>query len=167
MKVLIAAIVLAGLLLGLTASSSAVTPSASEQNKAIIRSATAARNARQYSALSEYFALDMIDHDPYSGQVPGRAGFVQALMNKYAAFPDWFDTNDEMIADGDQVATRWTGQGTQTGMLMGLPASGTKVELKGMRWYRFVNGKVVETWVMFGILRQIDQTPIRTRLGGQ
>ena len=77
MRVLISALVLASLLLGLTASSSALTPSIPEQNKAIVRLATAARNARQYSALSDYFAPDLIDHDPYSGQAPGLLGFVQ------------------------------------------------------------------------------------------
>jgi predicted ester cyclase len=160
MRVLISALVLAGLLLGLTASSSALTPSVPEQNKAIVRGATDAMNARQYSVLSDYFALDMIDHDPYSGQAPGLAGFVQGLVIKYSAFPDWVNINDEMIAEGDQVATRWTGRGTQTGLLMGLPSSGTKVKLIGMRWYRLAGGKIVETWVMFGLLHQIELIPM-------
>ena len=158
MRVLISAIILAGLVLGLTVSSSALTPSVAEQNKAVVRRATNARNARQYSSLSDYFAVDLIDHDPYSGQVPGLPGFVQGLMIKYAAFPDWVDVNQEIIADGDLVATRWTGRGTQTNMFMGLPPSGTKVELNGMRWYRFANGKVVETWVVFGLLQQMKAT---------
>lgn len=162
MKVLISVLVLAGLLLGLTASSSARIPSVSDQNKAVVRGATDAMNARQYSTLSDYFAPDMIDHDPYSGQVPGLPGFVQGLMIKYSAFPDWVNTDDEMIADGDQVATRWTGRGTQTSLLMGLPSSGTKVKLYGMRWYRLADGKIVETWVMFGLLRQIDQIPMQS-----
>lgn len=162
MRVLISVLVLAGLLLGLTASSSALTLTVPEQNKAIVRHATTPKNARQYSALSDYFALDMIDHDHYSGQAPGRPGFVQGLMIKYAAFPDWIDTDEEMIADGDQVATRWTGRGTQTSLLMGLPPSGTKVELNGMRWYRFADGKVVETWVMFGLLRHIEAIPAQS-----
>lgn len=162
MKVLIAALVFAGLLLGLTASSVAWTPSVLEQNKEVVRRATAARNARQYSALSDYFALDMIDHDPYSGQAPGLPGFVQGLMIKYAAFPNWVDTNEEMIAEGNQVATHWMGRGTQTSLLMGLPPSGTKVELHGIRWYRFANGKIVETWVMFGLLQQIEVPPAQS-----
>ena len=97
MRVLTSALVLAGLVLGLTASSSALTPSVTEQNKAIVRGATDAMNARQYSVLSDYFAPDMIDHDPYPGQVPGLAGFVQGLVIKYSAFPDWVNINDEMI----------------------------------------------------------------------
>jgi len=161
MRLFISTLVLAGLLLGLTASSSAVTSSVLEQNKEVVRRATAARNARQYVDLNHYFALNLIDHDPYSGQAPGLPGFVQGLMIKYAAFPDWVDTDNEMIADGDQVATRWTGEGTQTSALMGLPSSGTKVKLFGMRWYRLTGGKIVETWVMFGLLRQIDQTPMQ------
>jgi predicted ester cyclase len=162
MKVLISALVLTGLLLGLTASSSARTPSVSDQNKAVVRGATAAINARQYSALSDYFAADLIDHDPYSGQAPGLPGFVQGLMIKYSGFPDWVNTDDEMIAEGDQVATHWTGRGQQTSLLMGLPARGTKLELSGMRWYRLADGKIVETWVMFGLFRQIGGTPAQS-----
>lgn len=161
MKVLITSLVFAGLLLGVTASSSALTPSVVEQNKAIVQGATDAMNARRYDALNDYFALDMIDHNPYSGQVPGLPGFVQGLRIMYSAFPNWVITNEEMIADGDQIATRWTGRGKQTSLLMGLLPSGTKVELHGMRWYRFANGKVVETWVMFGLLQQIKTNPVQ------
>jgi predicted ester cyclase len=159
MKVLISALVFAGLLLGLTVSLAARTPSVAEQNKDVVRAATEAINARQYSTLSDYFSRDMIDHDPYSGQAPGLPGFVQGLMMKYSAFPDWVNINDEMISEGDQVATHWTGQGTQTSLLMGLPASGAKVKLVGMRWYRLTDGKIVETWVMFGLLHHIGPHP--------
>jgi len=164
MRVLISALVLAGLLLALTASTSALTPPAPEQNKAIVRGATSAMNARQYYALSDYFATDMIDHDPYSGQMPGLPGFVQGLRMMHSAFPNWVTTNEEMIADNDQIATRWTGRGTQTSLLMGLPPSGKKVELNGIRWYKFANGKIVETWVMFGLLRQMETTPMQSRV---
>ena len=159
MKVFTTALVLAGLLLGMTASSSALAPSVAEQNKAMVHGATDAMNARRYYVLNDYFASDMIDHNPFSGQVPGLPGFVQSLMIMYSAFPNWVITNEEIIAFGDQVATRWTGQGTQTSLLMGLPPSGTKVELHGMRWYRFANGKVAETWVNFGLLQQVETNP--------
>jgi predicted ester cyclase len=162
MRVLVSALVSAGLLIGLTASSSALAPSIADQNKALVRGATGAINARQYFALSDYFAPDMIDHDPYAGQAPGLPGFVQGLMIKYSAFPDWVNTDDEMIAEGDQVATHWTGKGTQSSLLMGLPSSGAKVQLIGMRWYRLADGKIVETWVMFGLLHQIGETPAQS-----
>ena len=162
MKVLISALVLAGLLLSLTASSSAWTTSLSDENKAIVRGATDAMNARQYYALSDYFAKDMIDHDPYIGQAAGLPGFVQGLMIMYSAYPNWVTTNDEMLAEGDQVTTRWTSRGTQTSILMNIPPSGKKMKLTGMRWYRLANGKIVETWVMFGLWRQIDQIPMQS-----
>jgi predicted ester cyclase len=159
LKVLISALVLALLILGLTASSSARTPSVSDQNKAIVRGATAAINARQYAALSDYFAPDMIDHDATLGQAAGLPGFVHGMRIKYAGFPDWVNVDDEMIAEGDQVATHWSGRGTQSGMLLGLPSIGTKLEMFGMRWYKLSNGKIVETWNVFGLFRQIGATP--------
>jgi predicted ester cyclase len=160
-RVLISVLVLTGLLLGLTASAAALEPSVLDQNKAIVRGATDAMNARRYSTLSDYFSPDLIDHDPYSGQAPGLPGFVQGMMILYSSFPNWVTTNDAMIADGDEIGTRWTSRGTQTSILMNLPPSGKKMELFGMRWYKLANGKIVETWVMLGLWRQIDQLPMQ------
>jgi predicted ester cyclase len=162
MRVLISALVSAGLLLGVTSSSSALAPSIPDQNRAVVRGATDALNARQYSTLTDYFSPDLIDHDPYSGQAPGLAGFVQGLMMMYSAYPNWVTTNDEMIAEGDEVTTRWSSQGTQTSFLMNIPPSGMKMKLLGMRWYKLADGKIVETWVMFGLWRQVGATPAQS-----
>ena len=43
------------------------------------------------------------------------------IMAFRGAFPDYNCTIDDQIAEDDQVATRWTFPGTQTGPLMGLP----------------------------------------------
>jgi len=126
MKVLISAVVLAGLLLGLTASSSALAPRC--PNKTSHRPPRHGREKTRGNTppSADYFAPDLIDHDPYSGQAPGLPGFVQGLMIQVFGLPDWVDANEEMIAEGDQVVTRWTGRGTQTSLLMGLPSSGNE-----------------------------------------
>jgi predicted ester cyclase len=157
MKVLISALVAALLILSLTASSSGRIPLVSDQNKEVVRAATDAMNARQYSALSYYFAPDMIDHNPYSGQAPGLPGFVQGLRMWYSAFPDWASTNDDLIAEGDQVVTHWTGQGTRTDLLTGLTSNGAKVKLIGIRGYRLTDGMIVETGVTSGPFHQTGE----------
>ena len=67
-----------------------------------------------------------------------------------------------MVAEGDKVVTRWTGRGTHSGPRMGIPPTGRKVEVTGMRMFRLAEGKIVETWVnwdMFGLMQQLGVIP--------
>ena len=51
----------------------------------------------------------------------------------------------EMVAEGDKVAGLWTFQGTHTGSgYEGLPATGTKVEVRGITIWRIVDGRIVD-----------------------
>src|SRR5690348_15961118 len=51
----------------------------------------------------------------------------------------------EMVAEGDKVAVLWTFQGTHTGSgYEGLPATGTKVEVRGITIWRIVDGRIVD-----------------------
>jgi SnoaL-like polyketide cyclase len=56
----------------------------------------------------------------------------------------------EMVAEGDKVAVLWTFQGTHTGSgYEGLPATGTKVEARGITIWRIVDGRILEEWSSF------------------
>ncbi len=48
-----------------------------------------------------------------------------------------------MIAEGDKVAARITMTGTHTGEMMGVPASGNKLNFPGMYFVTLSNGKIV------------------------
>lgn len=55
-----------------------------------------------------------------------------------------------MVAEGDKVAVLWTFQGTHTGSgYEGLPATGTRVKVRGMTIWRIVDGRIVEEWSSF------------------
>jgi hypothetical protein len=51
-----------------------------------------------------------------------------------------------MIADTTFVVTHYTMTGTNTGSIMGMPATGKKFNIHGVDIVRFVNGKCVEHW---------------------
>ena len=79
-----------------------------------------------------------------------------------AGFPGGAITVDEQIAEGDKVATRWTGRGTHTGELAGIAPTGKDVTVSGLTISRFEGGKVVEewtTWDTFGMLVQLGAIP--------
>jgi predicted ester cyclase len=51
-----------------------------------------------------------------------------------------------MIAEGDIVVTRFTGQGTHSGPLLGSAPTGKKVSFTGIDMVRFKDGKATEVW---------------------
>jgi steroid delta-isomerase-like uncharacterized protein len=85
----------------------------------------------------------------------GLKGFNVAFR---AAFPDWHSTFEELVAEGDRVAERWTGRGTHRGELWGIPPTGKSVEGPGSVFYRISGGKIVEfrgQFDMMGLMQQL------------
>jgi len=68
---------------------------------------------------------------------------------------------DDMVAEGDKVATRWTMRARHTGHFMGVAPTGRELAFSGTVIDRFVDGKVVEAWEtvdMLGLMRQLGAT---------
>jgi predicted ester cyclase len=79
------------------------------------------------------------------------------------SFPDWHSTPEELIAEGERVAERWTGRGTHQGELAGIPPTSKLVEVPGSVFYRIVDGKIVEfrgQLDMMSLMQQIGAVPI-------
>ena len=94
--------------------------------------------------------------------VPGRQAWKDRIAMFRRAFPDLSVTIDEMVVDGDRVATRTTIRGTHKEDLMGLPATGRAVEVIGVDITHLRNGQAVERWGgidMFGLLHQLGAIP--------
>jgi len=81
----------------------------------------------------------------------------------WAGFPDMQVTIDDVIAEGDKVAYRWTARGTQTGEMMGIPPTGRSVILTGITIDRYdAESKIVEHWESYdqlGMLQQLGVIP--------
>ncbi|GAA1881265.1 ester cyclase [Asanoa iriomotensis] len=76
----------------------------------------------------------------------------------FAGMADLRHPLEELIAEGDKVALRCRYEGTHTGELLGVPASGQTVCAVGIGVMRIADGKVAEFWVSpdrATILRQI------------
>jgi steroid delta-isomerase-like uncharacterized protein len=119
----------------------------------------------------ELFSPDYVNHDPVSPEVPpGPEGVKQIAKMYRRAFPDLRFTIEEMLATGDKVITRWTGEGTHRAPLRGLPASGRQVRITGISIHRIAGGRIVETWVNWdtlGMMEQLGaaQVPARRSVG--
>ena len=62
------------------------------------------------------------------------------------AFPDLHLTVEDLIAEGDKVVGRTTVTGTHQGEYMGVPPTGKSVTYNEIFIFRFVNGRIAETW---------------------
>lgn len=105
-------------------------------------------NDHKIDAVSRFLTADHVNHDPTMGDdfpqgIDGYKGFVSTFLS---AFPNLHFDVHGFQADGDTVSYHWTAVGTQTGDLMGIPASGKTATVHGMNRSRILNGKVVETW---------------------
>lgn len=139
-----------------------------EQNKTIVRRWYKDFFEKGNYALSrELFTSDSLSHDRTgpgpNGEWPRGPAGAEAVVKTYlTAFPDIRFTIEDQIAEGDLVSTRWTARGTNTGPIMGRPATGKTSIVSGIETDRLVNGKIAESWVNFdtlGMLVQLGLAP--------
>ncbi len=136
----------------------------SEENKALVRRwFEDLFNEGNLDVADEIVAQDHVAHDPVLRDLPTGPEADKQVVNIYhGAFPDANITVEDQIAEGDEVATRWSGRGTHQGELMGVPASGNRVEVSGMTINRISEGKIAETWTNYdalGMMQQIGAIP--------
>ena len=131
----------------------------SAQNKATARRALEEIESQgDLDRLTEVFTADCRNHDPVNDEdTVGHEAFREEISGYRAAFPDVQYTIEEQLAEGDLVASRWTVRGTHKGELMGIPATGKKIELTGITIQRFEGGKIAEEWWNWDTLGLMQQ----------
>ena len=107
--------------------------------------------------LPEVFAPDVVDHQPGPGQSPGVDGIAELLRAFHAGFPDQRMMLHGVVVDGDLAADWWTFEGTHTGEVMGIPATGRRVEFHGCDVARIRDGRVTDIWHAEELLQLRDQ----------
>jgi len=112
-----------------------------EKNKATVRRFIEEWNKRNLAALDELITADYFDP---SLQVRGLEAYKQLLTMLLKGFPDWHETIEDIIAEGDKVWVRFKVTGTHTGEYRGLAPTGKKVTETGVLIWRIVDGKIVE-----------------------
>ena len=92
--------------------------SAEQQRAAIQRYLDEAWNKGNLSVVDEVFAADYVLHDPANpADVRGPDGLTQLIGMYRNAFPDAHFTIEDLLIDGNKVATRYRATGTQRGDL--------------------------------------------------
>jgi steroid delta-isomerase-like uncharacterized protein len=68
----------------------------------------------------------------------------QAIRELRSGFPDFTVSVDDVVAQGDRVAYRWTMTGTHQNEYEGLAATGKTLTARGMTFLRLQDGLIVE-----------------------
>ena len=117
-------------------------------------------NTANSSLAKELVADDAHFYTPASpAPLYGSEGYLSIVHWMRKSFSDVQWKLEEMVAEGNIVAVRWTLTGTNDGEFMGIPASGKHISTSVMNFYYFNDeDKVVNDIAaegMIGILRGI------------
>ena len=113
-------------------------------------------NKRDVDLLDELAVTDYIEHDPLPGQGTGLTGLKDRVDALLSGLDPTF-TVEDVIAEDDRVAVRWTNTGTHSGTFLGIPATGRSFGIAGIDIYRLDHGKLAEHWHVVDMYAQMIQ----------
>jgi steroid delta-isomerase-like uncharacterized protein len=126
-----------------------------EENKAIVREwIEAVWSNHDLDRVEDFYAPNYT----LNGEPQSIPRIKENLASVFSAFPDLRTTIDDMIAEGDTVAYRFTWRGTHQGELKETPfgpisATGKPFTLNAITYVRLANGKIAEDWGQFDSLK--------------
>jgi predicted ester cyclase len=111
----------------------------------------------------ELYSAEYVTHalgPQFAPTLEGLKMFIRALRE---GLPDLVCPMEEVVAEGERVAGRFSLRGTHTGTLLGIPATGQQVNVGVMVIARFdERGKWIEDWASWdqlGMLQQLGVIP--------
>jgi len=105
-------------------------------------------NGLDLSVAQDLVAHDCVFHTPVA-EMPtsDRDGLMAFLRFMHEAWEGLTITEEEMIAEGDTVAIRWSQAGRHVAEYFGFPPTGEVLEASGTAHYRIKDGQIAEAWL--------------------
>ena len=130
----------------------------SEQNKQIARRFVEVFATGDTAVLDEVMAEDAVDHNPApSATAGGRRAVVGAVETFRTWFPDLAIEVEREVVEGDYVVQYGWISGTNSGPMMGRPATGRLARFAYMDMHRTADGRIVESWHVEDIAGMLGQ----------
>ena len=152
-------VTVAGLALAGAAANAQTTESAGQTESQDRESAADAANKRVVEAFmadvlnghhgdhaASYFTEGMSWHGGTVGTVSGRDNVAGLMTLVVTSIPDLHASVQDIFGHGDEVVVRLVVTGTQTGPLLGIPATGRHVQWDAIDLYHLKGGKISEEW---------------------
>jgi predicted ester cyclase len=104
-------------------------------------------NNGRLELIDELIAEDLVDHVELPGlRGNGRARYRASIEMARAAFPDYRNPLDFVLADGEFAVSYGRSTGTHRGEYMGIPPTGRSFDVPTFGILRFASGQAVERW---------------------
>jgi steroid delta-isomerase-like uncharacterized protein len=132
-----------------------------ETNKELLHRYVELYNAGDLDACMELYAEDASQR-MHDGDFEGVAAIRARLARDLEAFADAKYVVESFFADGDEFADEWTFTGTNTGPFRlpdgtVVPATGKRVEIKGMEYVEVRDGKIVVDNLYYDFMAAVAQ----------
>lgn len=115
-------------------------------------------SAGDVDGFGRLLADDFVEHEELPGLAPTKDGVMTFFRMYLAAFPDLTMTPEDVLPSGDKVVARVRATGTHQGELMGMPATGRRVDVQLVDIMRFGDdGLVREHWGVFDQMTMMQQ----------
>jgi steroid delta-isomerase-like uncharacterized protein len=129
----------------------------SAENKALVRRwFEEVWNKGRVAAIDELLGANGVVHG-LGGDMQGPDAFKPFHAAYRDAFPDVKIELEDLIAEGDKVAFRWSATATHKGSGLKIAATGKPVSFSGMGVIRVESGKLIEGWNIFDQLGMMQQ----------
>jgi steroid delta-isomerase-like uncharacterized protein len=116
-----------------------------EANKLAMGRFTEFINTASEALAAELISPNAVFHVPgRDTPMRGPSGYLAIIQMMRSGFPDIQWALEEMVAEADKVAARFTMRGTHQGVFFGVPPTGKQIEVKAMNIYRLSGGQFIE-----------------------
>ena len=118
-------------------------------------------NEGRTEAVGELLAPNFTGHGFGPGPLD-REGYEGFVSEHRETFPDLTFALDDVLAEDDRVAVRWTRTGTQEQSVMGVEPTGNRISVSGMTIYQISDDGIVEAWNVrdtASMLKQLGRLP--------
>jgi steroid delta-isomerase-like uncharacterized protein len=112
-------------------------------------------NEHDPDLVDRFVAPDYRNHNAFVAD--GREANRQFWTGFFHALPDLTVTMEDLVISGDRVVGRFVYRGTHAGELMGIPATGRRVEMRSIDIWRVQDGMFVEHWDELNTLQLLEQ----------
>jgi len=136
-------------------------PNALEKHKAALHGMLACLSAGDVDGFIHGLGPGYVRHcqamPPELQEIQGAEVMRQWPLENKPTFPDYREQIEMLVGEGEFLAWRSIGTGTQTGAMGPFPATGKRMRVVIIGMHRFEKGKIVETWTSWDNLSVLVQ----------
>ena len=132
-----------------------------EANKMTVRRMLERLSAGDVTGFTDHLSPNYVRHSqampPELQEIRGKEAMHEWLQSNFVPFPDYHEELEWLVGDGDFVAWRSRGKGTQMGSFGPFAASGKQMDLVIIGMHRFEGALIAETWTSWDNLSALTQ----------